>query len=105
MKETVTSVNGIAIRLTDERWAHITEEHSELAAMRFKVLETIAEPNVIYEGNDRENLAIREIETGKFLVAVSRELQTDGFIITAFLTRRVKSLEEREICYGRRRNK
>ena len=26
----VTSKNGVPIRLTDERWAHITEEHCEL---------------------------------------------------------------------------
>ena len=42
MTESVASVTDIAIRLTDERWAHITEEHSELAGMRFDVLETVA---------------------------------------------------------------
>ncbi|MCY7348702.1 MAG: hypothetical protein LH614_21130 [Pyrinomonadaceae bacterium] len=100
MTETVISVNGIAIRLTDERWAHITEEHSELAGRRFQVLETIAEPNKIYEGGNEESLAVREIETGKFLVVVYRELQVDGFIITAFLTRRVKSLEKRNLLWS-----
>lgn len=29
MTETVLSKNNIPIRLTDERWAHITEEHCE----------------------------------------------------------------------------
>ena len=100
MTEIVKSVNGITIRLTDERWAHITEEHSELSGMRFEILETIAKPNVIYEGNDGENLAVREIETGKFLVAVYRQSQTDGFVITAFLTRRVKSLEKRNLLWS-----
>ncbi len=32
--EIVVSPHGVHIRLTDERWAHITEEHSELAGMR-----------------------------------------------------------------------
>ena len=100
MTESVASVTDIAIRLTDERWAHITEEHSELAGMRFDVLETVAQPNRIYQGNDGENLAIREIETGKFLVAVYRETELDGFIITAFLTRRVKSLEKRNLLWS-----
>jgi uncharacterized protein YuzE len=31
--EKVLSKNGIQIRLTDERWAHIVEEHCELAGM------------------------------------------------------------------------
>jgi len=100
MTEFVKSVNGITIRLTDERWAHITEEHSELSEIRFEILETIAKPNVIYESNDGENLAVREIETGKFLVAVYRQSQTDGFVITAFLTRRVKSLEKRNLLWS-----
>ncbi len=100
MTETVKSVNGIAVRLTDERWAHITEEHPELAGMRLEVLETIVQPNKIYAGGNEELLAVREIETGKFLVAVYREVQTDGFIITAFLTRRAKSLEKRDLLWS-----
>jgi hypothetical protein len=83
-----------------KRWAHITEEHSELAGMRFEVLETVALPVKIYEGNDSENLAVREIETGKFLVAIYRESEADGFIITAFMTRRVKSLEKRNLLWS-----
>ena len=100
MIETARSVNGVSIRLTDERWAHITEEHSELAGMRFEVLETVVLPVKIYEGNDGENLVVREIETGKFLVVVYRETEADGFIITAFLTRRVKSLEKRKLLWS-----
>jgi hypothetical protein len=30
MTETVNSKNGVPIRLTDERWSHITEEHWSL---------------------------------------------------------------------------
>ena len=33
------SKNGITIRLTGERWAHITEEHCELAGLRTEVIE------------------------------------------------------------------
>lgn len=103
MIETAKSVNGVLIRLTDERWAHITEEHSELAGMRFEVLETIVQPAKIYQGNDGENLAVKEIEKGKFLIAVYREIETDGFIITAFLTRRLKSLEKRKILWSQQK--
>lgn len=84
------------IRLTDERWAHITEEHAELAGLRFEVLENIAQPIRILAGGASELLAIREIETGKWLVVVYRELGADGFIITAFLTRRTRSFERRK---------
>jgi hypothetical protein len=89
---TVVSVIGAHIRLTDERWSHITEEHSELAGMRPDVLEVLERPVRIVEGSAGQLLATREVERGKWLVVVYREFDDDGFIITAFLTRRVRSL-------------
>jgi len=94
--KTVVSKNGVPIRLTDERWVHITEEHAELAGYRLEVLEAIAEPERIVAGGGGELLAVRRQENGKLLVVVYRELARDGFVITAFLTRRVASLERRK---------
>ena len=75
---------------------HIIEEHAELAGMRLEVLETVAEPRRILEGGEGELLAVRELEIGKLLVVVYRESETDGFIITAFVTRRTASLDRRK---------
>jgi len=50
MAEIVISPNNIPVRLNDERWAHITEEHCELAGLREEVLETINTPDKIYAG-------------------------------------------------------
>ncbi|MCH8076401.1 MAG: hypothetical protein IIC64_11330 [SAR324 cluster bacterium] len=96
MIDTVKSRNGTPIRLTDERWVHITEEHAELAGLRQEILATIEEPERIYLGNHGERLAVGEIEGGKYLVVVYREHEEDGFVITAFLTRRIGYLERRE---------
>lgn len=96
MLESVTSKNDVSIRLTDERWAHITEEHGELAGMRSEILKTVGQPARILAGGAGELLAIREIEVGKSLVVVYRELDNDGFIITAFSTRSVRSLNRRQ---------
>lgn len=95
MVDLVLSKHGVSIRLTDERWAHITEEHCELAGLRSEVLQTIVQPSRILLGGDGEYLAIREMEEGKHLVAIYREGTDDGFIITAFMTRRVRSLVKR----------
>ncbi len=84
------------IRLTDERWAHITEEHAELAGMRLDVLEAVQQPSRILAGEEGELLAVREQEVGKYLVVVYRELEGDGFIITAFITRRAATLDRRK---------
>ena len=96
MISVVLSKNGVPIRLTDERWTHITEEHEELAGLRQEVLKTVAEPQRIVEGKDGELLAMRELEDEKWLVVVYRELGDDGFVITAFLTRRLRSFEKRK---------
>jgi hypothetical protein len=90
------STNGISIRLTDERWAHIMEEHSEMAELRPEVLKAINFPLGIVEGGDGELLAYRELELGKYIVVVYRELEVDGFVITAFATRRLRSLERKK---------
>ena len=75
---------------------HIIEEHAELAGMRLEVLEAVAEPRRIFEGGEGELLSVRELEIGKSLVVVYRELETDGFIITAFVTRRTAALDRRK---------
>jgi hypothetical protein len=91
----VPSKNGVRIRLTSERWAHIVEEHGELAHMQQEVLDTVKQPERILAGKTEELLAVREVETGKCLVVVYSEVENDGFIITAFLTRRIRSLNTR----------
>ena len=93
---TVVTPRGIPVRLTDERWSHIAEEHGELAGLRDRVLDAVARPNRILAGSVGECLAVKEFEPGKHLVVVYRELGEDGFIITAFLTRRIRSLEKRK---------
>ncbi len=90
-----TSVNGVTIRLTDERWTHIVQEHGEISGMMGVVLQTVNEPEVIFAGNSGELLAVRKIETEKFLVVPYREQGEDGFIITAFMTKRLISLQRR----------
>jgi hypothetical protein len=96
MTESVYSKNGVPIRLTDARWTHIIEEHNKLEGLRLEVLETVANPTEIAAGNRGELLAIREVEPGKYPVAVYRESQQDGFIITAFLTRKGHALRRRQ---------
>jgi hypothetical protein len=98
--DVVKSKNGVPIRLTEERWFHITEEHSEMAGYYFEVLETVQEPEAIYEGKAGECIAVKEIGEGKYIVVIYRELsKEDGFIITAFITKRRKQFERRKVLW------
>lgn len=96
MIQRVRSKSGAAIRLTDERWTHITEEHCELAGLRLEVLKTVSDPERILAGGAGELLAVRELLTGKHIVVVYREIKEGGFIITAFLTSKTRSLNRRQ---------
>lgn len=91
--EIVRSQAGVPIRLTDERWKHISENHPEVTPMRQEILETVAEPDLIQEGDSGELMAIRRYErtpmTNKFLVVPYREIsKEDEFVLTAYLTGR-----------------
>jgi len=95
MIATVHSVHQLPIRLTAERWTHIVEEHCELAGLQLEVLETVAYPETVFAGKKGELLAVRELSPGRHLVVVYRELEQDGFIITAFLTSKIHTLKQR----------
>lgn len=88
---------GVQVRLTDERWAHIAEEHCELAGMREEVIAAVSDADRVLAGSAGELLALRLMEDGRTLVVVYRETAADdGFVITAFLTRRTGSMERRK---------
>ncbi len=91
--DSAISYGGVSIRLTDERWAHIIERHPEMGPLRTSVVETIERPDIIQVGDAGTLLAIRWLPTtpltAKFCVVVYREMSDDdGFVVTAYLTRR-----------------
>ncbi|NOR52975.1 MAG: hypothetical protein GQ536_02660 [Candidatus Aminicenantes bacterium] len=90
--EIAYSVNGVPIRLTYERWFHITENHDDLASYYFEVLETVESPDFIMRGNKDSLKATKNMGKDKWLVVIYREVsKTDGFIITAyFLDKKAK---------------
>ncbi len=104
MTEKARSRNGIPIRLPDERWIHLTEGHSEMAGYYSEVLEAVEDPDAIYEGSSGELLAIKKMQSGKYIVVVYKEVsKTDGFVITAFLTSKMRQFERRKKVWPQRK--
>jgi hypothetical protein len=101
MTETALSKSGVLIRLPEERWRHIIERHDVLVDKKQIILETISHPDRVFVGNEGALMAIRELEPGRWLLVVYREDQEDGFVITAFPTRRISSLNRRQIIWPR----
>ena len=89
--ETVRSVRGVPIRLTGERWTHIVENHDELAGRMDEVLDTIAEPEWVSRGHGGALIAWRSAGRNRWLGVFYKEVgKSDGFVITAFMTRKPK---------------
>ena len=87
----VYSRNKVPIRLTQERWEHITTRHPEMDGQKDKVGETIAKPDMNQKGDFGEVSAIRFYSstplTQKHLVVVYKEAtEQDGFVLTAYFT-------------------
>jgi len=87
------SVNGVPVRITKERLKHIYAGHPELKGCEKLIAETLENPELILEGENGALLAVRKYEKtpvseNKYLIVVYKENSNDGFVITAYFTRR-----------------
>ncbi len=62
MLAVITSVNGVNIHLTEERWHHITSQHPELIDMQADVLKAVAEPEAVLEGSNGQLIGVKTIK-------------------------------------------
>lgn len=95
----VKSVKGVPIRLTAERLEHIERRHPEMSGEEDRILETLASPDYVQQGDSETLIAIKYYDktplTKKYCATVYRELsEEDGFILTAYLTNRPASWRE-----------
>ncbi len=85
------SVNGVPIRLSDERWRHIVEAHEELEDRRDDVLSVVQSPDWVTRGYRRSLVAWKGFGKRGYLTVIYKELdEGDGFVITAFFNRKPK---------------
>jgi hypothetical protein len=89
-------VTGRQVRLTDERWEHIENEHPEMCGQLENVEATLLAPDKIIRSRiDTEvELFYRDYETTpvshKSLCVVVKTPPDDSFVITAYFTDTVK---------------
>jgi hypothetical protein len=94
------SKNNITIRLTEERWLHITIGHPEMTMHILHIVETVHSPDAVYAGDDMCLIAekfFRELNN-KFVIVVYKEIsESDGFIITSFLSKKSVGLKKKSL--------
>src|SRR3989344_6048939 len=66
------SKNKVKIRLTGERWFHITESHDYMSGLSDSVLESVNDPEEIIDGDEGEKIAIKRFNN-KYMVTMYRE--------------------------------
>lgn len=81
---------------------HIVEHHDDLAGHYHDVLETVRAPDTVYDGDAGELLALSKRFGSRALVVVYREVSaSNGFVITAFFTTRIRQIERRRLVWKR----
>jgi hypothetical protein len=94
----LTDFQGREVRLTDERLRHILN-HKELADAYERIEETIRSPQtvVVSRSDSAVNLAYRfyakTLVGGKYLCIVVKYAEEDAFVLTAYLTDKIKAGE------------
>lgn len=84
------SVNGVPIRFTEERWYYVVSNKPYMEAHYENVLEAIENPTWILRGYAGALVAVLSLARRNYLHVVYREVSPhDGFVITAFLSRKV----------------
>lgn len=81
----VESINGVPIRLTEERWyEHIVFRHPYMSGYLNIVLDTLENPQFILQGTKAAKIAVANISRRKWMHVIYKEVsKTDGFIISA----------------------
>ena len=93
--EVITDYQGLAVRLTDERLAHILE-HPEMADLQPAIVETLEHPALVIQSMSDEaaRLYYRFYSAtrigDKFVCVVVKVEGSDAFVLTAYLTDKPK---------------
>lgn len=96
------SKNKVKIRLTEERWCHIIESHDYMSGLSDSVLEVVKNPEEIIEGDKEELITIKRFNN-KHIVVIYREVNDDGFVITAFMTSEIDRVrKDRKIIWKKK---
>jgi hypothetical protein len=91
----LTDYEGRSVRLTDERWRHV-EEHPEMRGLQQALAETLLEPEIVVESASDPEATLHyrfyrhTVVGGKHLCVVVKNRGDDAYVVTAYLTDRVK---------------
>jgi hypothetical protein len=92
--EILTPLN-FTVRTSEEYWQKLIVKHPDIADLEAEVRQALARPDEIRRSSRDPNLLLfyLVIKEKRWVVAVARKLNGDGFLITAYQTDAIKEGE------------
>lgn len=86
---------GFCVRTAEDYWQKLLIKHPDLANLETEVQQALANPDEIRRSSRDPNVLLfyLTIKNLRWVVAVARQLNRDGFLITAYQTDAIKEGE------------
>jgi hypothetical protein len=86
---------GFTVRTSEEYWQKLIVKHPDIADLETEVKQALANPNEIRQSSRDPNVLLFYLilKKTRWVVAVARKLNGDGFLITAYQTDAIKEGE------------
>ena len=92
--EILTSLD-FRVRTSDEYWEKLIVKHPDIAALESEVKQALSNPDIVRKSSRDPNILLfyRTLKERRWVVAVARKLNGDGFLITAYQADAIKEGE------------
>jgi len=92
--EILTPLN-FTVRTSEEYWDKLIVKHPDIADLEIEIQQALASPNEIRRSSRDPNVLLfyLVLKERRWVVAVARRLNGDGFLITAYQTDAIKEGE------------
>ncbi len=86
---------GFTVRTSEEYWQKVIVKHPDIANLELEVQQALANPDEIHRSSRDENILLfyAVLKAKRWVVAVAKRLNGDGFLITAYQTDAIKEGE------------
>jgi len=83
---------GFCVRTSAEYWQKLIIKHPDLADLESEIERALADPDEIRQSSRDPNVLLfyRILKEKRWAVAVARQLNSEGFLITAYQTNAIK---------------
>lgn len=83
---------GFRVRTSEEYWQKLIVKHPDIAELEAEVIQALTNPEEIRQSRRDSNIVLfyLTLKEKRWVVAVARRLNGDGFLITAYQTDAIK---------------